>query len=352
MDINHLYDLAYQFKRSRIWNTVYEEDIFAIRLGPHKFGYCCIMGRNGEHMALAVYPDAPAFSSLRKAVVNTSSRLSDLLIHDCIQCSIEQRNQLSPSELDEVLEYCNNAGESKKAPFPQFSRHIPYRMPWMLEKKGEMSILEKALEVVLALNAFLKDHSLRDAGLHPIQLDIDSEYYGDAHERVSHEPSVTVPVFSVQDGKLHVDTRIGLPPYEERSVKAPKPLSDEDIHDFRLMFNKEDGLILECEVSRMQTPIDGRPPFLPAVLFSVEKESGYVLYPVIGKKADYDSGRMLSEFVTVLMASEIKPAEIHVRTRETWTLFEDFCARAAVKLVYSPLLPALDEAVDSFNELF
>lgn len=28
-----LYDLAYEFKRSKIWNYVYEEEFFAIRLG-------------------------------------------------------------------------------------------------------------------------------------------------------------------------------------------------------------------------------------------------------------------------------------------------------------------------------
>ena len=54
-------DLAYAFRKSKIWKKIYEEELFAVRLpkarGKKKdeIGYCVIMGRNGEHLCLAVY---------------------------------------------------------------------------------------------------------------------------------------------------------------------------------------------------------------------------------------------------------------------------------------------------------
>lgn len=77
-----------------------------------------------------------------------------------------------------------------------------------------------------------------------------------------------------------------------------------------------------------------------------------VLYSVMGHKADYDPGRMLNEFAGMLMSAGIKPVEIRVRTRETWNLLEDFCARTGIKLVYSIFMKELDEAEEAFNSYF
>ena len=350
-----LYDLAYEFKRSKIWNCVYEEEFFAIRLGKEKYGYCCLMGRNGEHTALAVYLDSAGFSSLRKAVTNTSTRLNDLLIQDCVQCSLEKRDQFSAEELEDVLDYCKSNGITPRAPFPQFSRHKPYRMPWTIEKKSEIKAIETALEVSLALNEYLGNHTLSDVGLQPIHLEMNTEKYLDSlwHDdgEISHEP-VAIPVFSVVDEKLHIDGLVSLPPFEERQMKAPEPLADDVMDEVVRSFRKGTALTLECEIMRPSSFVDGRPPYLPAILLSVDAESGMVLYPVMGHKAGYDPGRMLNEFAGMLMSAGIKPVEIRVRTRETWNLLEDFCARTGIKLIYSVFMKELDEAEEAFNSYF
>ena len=67
MTKTHYYDLGYAFRNSKIWKRLYEEELFAVKL-PIKgnpIGYCCVMGRNGEHMALAVYIGAEGFTSYR-----------------------------------------------------------------------------------------------------------------------------------------------------------------------------------------------------------------------------------------------------------------------------------------------
>ena len=344
----HLYDLAYQFKKTVLWKNVFEEEMFAIRLDNGEFGYCSLMGRNGEHTALAVYPGTSGLSSLRLAINRTGFRMSEVLIQNCLQCSFEKRDQFSTEELEEVLNYCRNEGLPQRAPFAQFSKHSPYCVPWIIESESDVRTIEKALEVVLALSDYLKTVTLEEAGLRGIRLEMDSESFFDDYSRT--EP-VTVPVYSVVDGKLHIDERVGLPAFEERKTKEPVLLDKKTVDAYKNAVNKAEGLILECGIERVDSIISGKPPYLPAMLFTVEHESGYAFLPVLGDKVDYDVDAMLEKFVGNLVASEVKPVEIRVRDYETWTLLKGFCTSCGIKLVRDSFLRMLDEVVESFNNM-
>ena len=118
MNKTRLYDLAYEFRNSKIWKQIFEEELFAVKLPKKTAGeniaYCSIMGRNGEYKALAVYIGAEEFTSYRRITANIAdympSNMPELLIQDCIHCSIEQRDQFGPEELDEMKAYCKKAG--------------------------------------------------------------------------------------------------------------------------------------------------------------------------------------------------------------------------------------------------
>ena len=66
MDNQSIYDLAYTFKKSKLWQLIREQQIFAVRLPDGQIGYCLIMGQNGEHMALSLHIGAEGFSSYRR----------------------------------------------------------------------------------------------------------------------------------------------------------------------------------------------------------------------------------------------------------------------------------------------
>ena len=125
MDRFSTYDLAYTFKKSKLWQLIREQQVFAVRLPDGQIGYCLIMGQNGEHMALSLHIGAEGFSSYRRLNGMDQGPITyeEMLQQDCIQCSIEKRDQLSPEELNELRSYCEDRGIPFRAPFPQFARY-------------------------------------------------------------------------------------------------------------------------------------------------------------------------------------------------------------------------------------
>ena len=42
-----LLDLGYRFRNTKLWKTIYEDELFAVQLRNRQIGYCSLMGRNG-----------------------------------------------------------------------------------------------------------------------------------------------------------------------------------------------------------------------------------------------------------------------------------------------------------------
>ena len=65
MNMDRLYDLAFKFRESKLWNYVYEDELFAVKLSDERTAYCSIMGSSGQHVALALYIGAEGLDSFR-----------------------------------------------------------------------------------------------------------------------------------------------------------------------------------------------------------------------------------------------------------------------------------------------
>lgn len=357
MNQTHLYELAYAFRKSKIWKQVFEDEVFAVKLPKKAAGgktaYCSIMGSNNEYIALAVYIGPEGFNSYRiiadtSSSMNTPDSYADLLSQDCIQCSLEARDLMDPEELDALRAYTEAAGIPFRAPFPRFSRYFPYCMPWAVRKASDLHALEAVLEVVTRLPAELKKSGKAGLGLWPINVTLHDEAYvvkqlGLFDDTVGDE--VTVPLFTIKDGNL-VITRIPLPPYTERQPSAPTMIND--IAIAKMLRNKQKG-VYECEVVRLPEPVDGKPPYIPAALMTVRGD-GTVLQPVVGADPVYDANEMLRDFLSVL--GDIYPKTIKVRTTETKVLLEEFCRRAKIRLVETEELPLMDDFIDELNDSY
>ena len=55
MATEKMYDLAFQYKGTKLWQQFYDDELFAVKLSDGEIGYCCVMGMLGQHNALALY---------------------------------------------------------------------------------------------------------------------------------------------------------------------------------------------------------------------------------------------------------------------------------------------------------
>ncbi|MBR3015622.1 MAG: hypothetical protein IKH57_00815 [Clostridia bacterium] len=357
-----LYDLAYRFRNSKLWKTIYEDELFAVELKGRQIGYCSLMGRSGEHMALGLYIGDAGFSSYRKLVSYSTDNRGDaqnpvdLLTQDCIQCSIEQRDQFSPEELAEIKAYCKASGTPFRAPYPQFARFYPYCVPWHITSKSDWDSIGTALTVLEKMGEFLQSHSKEELGLRPIVADMEGEKYLESdvwqEDLFSAPPSrdpredVTIPLYSLKKGELSM-RRIPLPPFRETNLLPPDHFNEVAVA--RLMKLKKAG-DMQCDVLRAPEPVDGEPPYVPAVLLALELDEGTILQPVMPKGPQYDPNEMLEGFIASLLSSGIYPRRIMVRTDETAVLLKPLCQRARIELAEGQELDELDEAADQIWE--
>ena len=367
MNKAHYLDLAYQFRKSKLWKKIFENELFAVRLPEHPnqsgdaddtIGYCCLMGRYSEHFALAVYIGAGAFSTFRRIAGKTLNEITDsltpdqmeaMLSQDCIQCSLEKKDQFSPQELDELRAYCKASGAPFRTPYPQFIRYRPFCMPWEVTDQSDWKAIETALTVLFKMEETMRKSGKAALGLHPIDVTPNSETYASEQLGLFEEPAniaedVSIPLFSLVDGALKIE-RIPLPPFTDSTLSPPPRLNDLAVA--RIARRRKKGM-LECEVMRVQTPIDGNPPYIPAVLFAV-REDGSLIPPAIGTGPIYDTTEMLNSFLENL--SNRYPRTIRVRSEAARVLLTEFCKKAKIQLKVENNLPLIDQAMDEMMDL-
>ena len=350
MNKEHLFDLAFSFRETKLWKQLVEEELFAVKLSANgkndQIGYCFVMGTNGQHKAVAIYPGVTGFSTFREltaALTSDSVEPEDGLIQDCIQCSLEQRDQFPPTQLEEIKAYCKKSGRPFRAPFPQFTRYYPFCVPWEVTDENDWLTLETVLRVVQKMAAEIEHSGKAALGLRPVLVCADEQMYAPEQMELFSEPSpddeVTIPLFSIENDELAIE-RIPLPPYIQRQIAPPKPVDGKMLE--KLKRRKQKG-VYECELIRFPEPADGNPPFFPVVLLTVN-EDGFLLPPSLSKGPMCDSDAMLKDFIRSLNGAY--PKAIKVRTEETKALLEGFCRDAHILLVMTEELANIDEALD------
>ena len=351
-----LYDLAYQFRKSKIWKKMREDELFAVELDGGDVGYCIVMGSGGEHVALAVYPGALALSSLRRIKDGFEMDSDAPFLQDSVQCCLEEKDELPPEEVDEIRSYCKTYGAPFRSPLPTFLRVSPCRLLSFPREEKDWKTIETALSVLVKIAEVIDKKGTRgkdELGLIPIDLGVDGESYAlDGVQNAATEGETTIPLFSVVDGRLQ-SKRVALPPYQDLFATPPTRFDDDAIARLKQM--KQKG-VYECEARRLpdalvedQTDPDN-PPYMPTFLFLVGGDKKRNPASSASNVPMYDPNVMLSDFVNYLLQEGVYPTKIKVRTEETKTLLEEFCRRANIRLEIASRLKKLDETCERLTE--
>lgn len=337
-----LYSLAFQFKKTKLWETLWDTCIFAVKLSGERVGFISIMGAAQEHYALGLYIGEDGFDSLRELAETDSFMMTPfqfqerLMQQNCLQCAFEGKDILSEEEREEVKQYARShkirlAG---KHAYPQFVKYQANCYPWYLQTEQEQEDLCEALAAAVELAGRLKEKRPDELGLRTVT-------------------ETTKKALMLERGEEgYVLGEAAIP--EKREKKWPAPEVCNDISIARLKKMKRAG-VWECEIIRYHEPIQNTPeeiPVFPVFFLAVEASDGYVLPVSLTAHYEENPEELLEQFIDGLLQHKICPAELKVRDQRTYSFAKAFCGKLKIPVRIEPKLPALDEAEISLLEHF
>lgn len=339
---DRLYSLAFEYKKTKLWNSLWDTEIFALKMSDGNIGYITIMGADRSHQAVGLYLGDDGINNLRTIVEFNEFTESpfktqeNILRQECLQCVFANKDELTEKELEETKNYTRTHGirlSGKKA-FPQFIKYPSYRTPCYLQSPQDQEYLCEALSASIALAEILKKKK-------PYMIGIDA----------IHRESKEILMLEPENGQ-YLLKRMELP--ELPSEKYPVPDSINEINLAKLKRYQKFGT-WECEIIRFPKPIQNEEeelPFYPIVLLAVEISSNYLL--PMSPVAHYEENpeQLMDLFMDSLLEDNVRPQIMKVRDERTYLFAKPFCDRLKIPLSLEENLPSLEIIEDTlWNKL-
>lgn len=174
MDQGTLYELAFAYRETKLWEKMYDSELFAVVLPNGEVGYCSVLGMLGDYLALGVYVGEAGLESMRRLVdhdkVHPLRAAEWMHSQDCLQCVFQDREETEARELLCAQIVASRSGFSLTGHnvVPCFLRARPAGLPFPIsedEQRGEAGeTLGVALRAALAVSAALESRSKIELG--------------------------------------------------------------------------------------------------------------------------------------------------------------------------------------------
>lgn len=341
MNSDRLYELAFEYKATKLWKVLWDTELFAVKLPDGNIGYISIMGAAGEHCALALYIGEEGMNSYYAILEADRMRMSPfvfqelLMQQNCLQCAFVCKSELSGEEYEEAKSYARKHGIrlSGKNAYPQFVKYQANRCPWELQTRKEEEDLCEALAAAIEIARRLEGKMPGQLGLRSIS------------------GTMEIPLLERRDG-AYVIGRTVIPGYKEKEV--PRPKASNDIAITKLRKARKSG-VLECGLIRFFQPVQDDPeevPVFPVILLAVEASVEHMLSVPPVTHYEENPEELLDYFIDAMVAQNICPIKIKAQDERTYAFAEDLCRRLKIALSIETDLPALEDAKDDFLNLF
>ena len=329
-----MYELAFQYKSTKLWQQLYDDELFAVQLENGEIGYCSIMGELGDHIALGLYVGDSGYQSYRFLLDQPHQVDDDILMgalltsQECLQCSFENKDMLSDEELEEVRAYA--AAHDKplrgKNAFPQFTKYRPGRYPWHFDSPVDEQKICTALSAAIALKKMLRGHQKYELGLASVR-----------------EGASKVPLLVQQESRWIIKFA-ALP-----DARMSYPLTEwqDEMTTVRIKKLRKRGT-LQCGVMRLPSPVQDEEkqdeaPYFPLVLVCLNLVSGVLLRPILSKTGD--GLDMAARFAEMILSAKAAPERVELRDEQTKAILSDFCGKAGIQAAIADDLSDMDDAM-------
>ncbi len=320
-----LYNAVIELKKLKPWEWMWDNEIFGVQ-NPEtgEVGYCCVMGRAGEHYALAAYRGSEGLEGHRKITSGEVDPQSNDALHcqACLMVSFEDRDYLEQKDRKIIKKLgLKFRGDHD---WPMFRNWTPGFFPWFIMPEEAHYILQLIPQVIDVTERFKQDPALL----------------------IPPEPGqylVRVPR-SGQEGLIWGD-----------EWRTPAPLPNPEVIDLSLYSSTIENIreniplsispdILEIDYFYSSNTVkeNQERPYFPWMMLCVDHETGLILFFHLAPKYS----RWRKEFIEALLKNMEKrdslPGRILVKANG-FALFEAISAELEIKIEKVEDLPIMNE---------
>ncbi len=346
---DELYELAFAFRNAKPWDRLCEDELFAIPLPGGEIGYCSIMGKAGEHFALAVYLGERGLRSFQRiqeaeSAIRRSPNLLKMQEHMlsqlCIQCSLENKGMLLPEELSSVRDYAARHDIKFRGSnsFPQFIKYCPATYPAQVTSEEDIQILCEALRATLAVSKKLQNAEWVES---------EKETLGFSDGLAAARP---LPVLTQGQDGCTWNTGI-LPDIIPQTY--PQPVLRDEILLARLKKAKKQNTTWVCDVVMCPQPVQEKEdstPVFPYILIAADKKTGTALKPAMVRCYEREADTLLHNLGEQMLESCV-PRRMIVTDDRTYAFLEALSDSLGIELVQTDFDDLLENLEAEFAGL-
>lgn len=332
MATDKMYDLAFQYKKAKLWKQVSEDDIFAVKLSDGEIGYCVVYGMWSDSTALDLHIGDKGYKGcclLREGYTyGDMVKMGEILASlNCLQFSLENKDDLSDDDVREVQRYAKAHQitlRGRKA-FPKFVKYQPGRQVWQFDSELDERRMSEALSAGIYLSELL-------SGNNDIGLDSD-----DSKEML---------LLTREDDRWIV----GYIPHPAIDFSYPEPLFTDELMAAKIKRKRKAG-VWECGTIWLPTPYPkdghkGEAEFLPLALICAEQNTDEIPQTIVTDVDEFTY--TVNKLAKNLLDADVVPRLLRCGDDRSFALLKDFCKKTGIHIERADNLRKLNEGRMSF----
>jgi hypothetical protein len=325
-----LFQAANVFYQLAPWDWMWDSETFGVQ-DPEtgEIGYGCIMGRLGEHFALAVYEGSEGLAGLSQMREGgpEGDPIDILMLQKCLMASFEDRSLLQKRDLDQI-KALGLKFRGRNA-WPQFRSYLPGYEPWYLtgaQARFLTVALQQACDVALR---FRDDPRMLSKAMRRGEYLVRRQQPDGSWEDTFARPA-PVPVSSVKAA-----------PLDDLTTARAK----------RLQRLPQTHGTLELDFSYMPGGVKdegGGRPYFPYIVLAVDPASEMVLHFDLVKPGEL-APALPKALLDVVEKVGMLPDRVLVRQEQALSLLQPLARLLGVRVSRVRRLTALDAALESMT---
>ena len=329
--MDQLYELAYEYRKTKLWKKISEDQFFAIKLNDGQIGFINIMGAGIEYNAINLTIGEDNLLNFKKVIEsnmdysNYDYFVSKLLLEN-FQLIFGNKDDLNPGEVKEVRKFKKDQGIkiSGSLTFPYFRKSEKFSPLIQFDNEKDYSYIKQAISASIDLSKILGDSNAED-------LDIYSIY---------DEPSIMV---LENDGKSYKFKDSVNVDWDKENIYPVANIID--ISTLRKIKKSKKSGQMECQLVVFPEPVEDSDfvPHYPQTLLAVDKSSGEAISTKPVEDYTKNPNEIVNSFFEMLSNLDRIPKVINVADKRTYNLLKEICANSKINLSIKNNLIELEE---------